>query len=265
MLNLLGLPIEASTHAGDIDDMIVIIHWLMLVLFVGWGAFFVYALFRFRKGANPKANYAGAKGKISKGLEVAVVVAEMILLVFYAIPAWAKRVKQFPPESQAVVVRVIGEQFAWNVHYAGPDGKFGRTDIKLVSAANPIGLDRSDPDAKDDITTINQLNLPVNRPVLVHLSSKDVIHSFGLYEMRVKQDAIPGLDIPVWFIPDRVGDYEITCSQLCGLGHYRMRGFLNIKSEADYSKWYAEEEKSLLPPATEPPAAETPAPAAGAK
>src|SRR5205814_2035160 len=83
-----------------------------------------------------------------------------------------------------------------------------------------------DPDAKDDITTINQLTLPVNRPVLVHLSTKDVIHSFGLYEMRVKQDVIPGLDTPVWFIPNRIGDYEIACSQLCGLGHYRMRGFV---------------------------------------
>ena len=84
---------------------------------------------------------------------------------------------------------------------SGADGKFGRTDVALVAADNPLGLDSNDPDAKDDITTINQLNLPVDRPVLVHLSSKDVIHSFSLYEMRMKQDAIPGLDIPVWFIP----------------------------------------------------------------
>ena len=73
--------------------------------------------------------------------------------------------------------------------------------------------------------------------MLVHLSSKDVIHSFGLYEMRVKQDAIPGMSIPVWFIPNRIGDYEITCSQLCGLGHFRMRGFVTIQSAADYQKW----------------------------
>jgi cytochrome c oxidase subunit 2 len=85
----------------------------------------------------------------------------------------------------------------------------------------------------------------VNRPALVRLSSKDVIHSFGLFEMRVKQDAVPGLDIPVWFVPNRVGDYEIACSQLCGLGHYRMRGFLNIKSEADFRSWLAEEAKNL--------------------
>ena len=248
MLNYLGLPVQASTHAGEIDHMISLVHWLMLVLFVGWGIFFVYALFRFRKGANPRASYAGAKGKISKGIEVAIVVIEMVLLGFYAIPAWARRVSEFPPESQATVVRVVAEQFAWNVHYPGPDGKFGRTDVNLVTADNPLGLDRSDPAAKDDITTINQLNLPIDRPVLVHLSSKDVIHSFGLYEMRVKQDAIPGMSIPVWFIPNRAGEYEITCSQLCGLGHFRMRGFVTIQSAADYEKWMADQEKQLTAP-----------------
>jgi cytochrome c oxidase subunit 2 len=245
MLNYLGLPVQASTHAGEIDHMISLVHWLMLVLFVGWGIFFVYVLFRFRKGAHPRASYAGAKGKISKSIEVAIVVIEMVLLAFYAIPAWARRVSEFPPESQATVVRVVGEQFAWNVHYPGPDGKFGRTDVNLVSADNPLGLDRSDPAAKDDVTTINQLNLPVDRPVLVHLSSKDVIHSFGLNEMRVKQDAIPGMSIPVWFIPNRVGEYEIACSQLCGLGHFRMRGFVTIQSASDYEKWMADQEKEL--------------------
>jgi cytochrome c oxidase subunit 2 len=248
MLNFLNLPVQASTHAGDIDQMIALVHWLMLVLFVGWGAYFVFVLVRFRKKANPVASYAGAKGKISKGTEVAVALIEVLLLVFYAIPAWAKRVKAFPAENEAVVVRVVGEQFSWNIHYPGPDGKFGRTDIKLVTADNPLGLDRKDPNAKDDITTINQLNLPVDRPVLVHLSTKDVIHSFGLFEMRVKQDAIPGMTMPVWFIPNRIGDYEIACSQLCGLGHFRMRGFVTIQSAADFQKWYDGQERELRPP-----------------
>ena len=247
-------PIQASTHAAEVDQMTVLVHWLMLVLFVGWGFFFLFVLFRFRKGANPKASYTGAHGKFAKSTEVAVALIEIALLVFYAIPAWATRVKAFPAESEAVVVRVIAEQFAWNIHYPGPDGKFGRTDIKLVSADNPIGLDRSDSAAKDDITTINQLNLPVDRPVLVHLSSKDVIHSFGLYEMRVKQDAIPGMNIPVWFIPNRVGEYEIACSQLCGLGHFRMRGFVTIQAAGDYQKWFDDQEKELRPAAATPTA-----------
>jgi len=247
MLNYFGMPIQASAHAAEIDHMTVLVHWLMLLLFVGWGAFFVFVLFRFRKGANPVASYAGAKGKISKGLEIGIAVIEVVLLVFYAIPAWATRVSDFPADSEAVVVRVTAEQFAWNAHYPGNDGRFGRRDIKLVGTDNPIGLDRTDADAKDDITTVNQLNLPVDRPVLVHLSSKDVIHSFGLIEMRVKQDAIPGMDIPVWFIPNRIGEYEIACSQLCGLGHYRMRGFVSVKTDADFKTWLAEEAKTLKP------------------
>ncbi len=247
MQSFLGLPIQASTHAAELDQMTVLVHWLMLALFVGWGLFFLFVLFRFRAGANPKADYVGAKGKLSKGLEVGIVVLEAVLLVFYAIPAWAKRVKAFPTENEATVVRVVAEQFAWNIHYPGPDGKFGRTDISLISADNPLGLDRRDPNAKDDITTINQLNLPIDRPVLVHLSSKDVIHSFGLYEMRVKQDAIPGMSIPVWFIPNRVGEYEITCSQLCGLGHFRMRGFVTVQTAADFKKWTDDQEKELQP------------------
>jgi cytochrome c oxidase subunit 2 len=247
MLNYLGLPPQASTHAGDIDQMISLTHWLMLVMFVGWGLYFVYVLFRFRKGGNPKASYEGAHGKFAKGTEIAVVIAEMVLLLIFAIPAWAKRVADLPPENQAVVVRLVAQQFAWNIHYAGPDGKFGRTDPQLVSAENAIGLDRRDPDAKDDVTTINQLNLPVDRPILVQLSSLDVIHSFAIYEMRVKQDVVPGLRIPVWFIPNKVGAYEIACSQLCGLGHYRMRGFVNVQSAADFQKWMDDQEKELQP------------------
>ena len=259
MLNWLGIPVAASAHAGEIDQLLVLVHWLMLVLFVGWGAFFVFVLVRFRKSANPKASYEGAKGKFAKSTEVAVALIEVLLLLFYAIPAWAKRVTNFPSGSDAVIVRVVGEQFAWNVHYPGADGKFGRTDPTLVTADNPLGLDRKDPDAKDDVTTINQLNVPVGRPVLVHLSSKDVIHSFGLYEMRIKQDAIPGLEFPVWFVPtvttadmrtklsNPTFEYEITCSQLCGLGHYRMRGFITVQSDADYQKWMAEQVKALTP------------------
>ena len=245
MLDYLGLPIQASTHAAEVDHMIGLVHWLMLVLFVGWGAFFVFVLFRFRKGANPKADYVGAKGKFAKSTELAVVVAEMVLLFGYAIPGWYTRVNAFPSESEAVVVHVVAGQFEWDIHYPGPDGKFGPRDVNLVGADNPIGLDRRDPSAKDDIVSINQLTLPVNRPILVRLSTRDVIHSFGLPEMLVKLDAVPGFDTPVWFIPSRIGDYEIACSQLCGLGHFRMRGFLNIKSEADYQAFLAEEAKNL--------------------
>jgi cytochrome c oxidase subunit 2 len=185
------MPLQASQHAAEIDHMTVLVHWLMLIMFIGWGAFFLFVLVRFRKGANPTASYAGAKGKFAKGTEIVVAIIEIVLLVGYAIPAWATRVKALPAENEAVIVRVVGEQFAWNVHYPGrTEGSDGPTS-SLVAADNPLGLDKNDADAKDDLTAINQMNVPVDRPVLVHLSSKDVIHSFGLYEMRIKQDAVP--------------------------------------------------------------------------
>src|SRR6266700_6853420 len=117
MLNYLGLPAAASSHAADLDNMTVLVHWLMLVLFVGWGAFFAFVLVRFRKGANPRASYTGAKGKFAKSTEVAVGIIEIVLILFYAVPSWARRVRDFPAENEAVVVRVIGHQFAWEIQY----------------------------------------------------------------------------------------------------------------------------------------------------
>ncbi len=250
MTEWLGLPALASTHGGQIDNVIGWTHIFMLVLFVGWVSFFVYALIRFRRSRNPVANYTSVKSHASSYLEVAVFVVEVILLVGFSIPLWAARVDRIPPESEALVVHVTGEQFAWNIHYAGPDRVFGRTDIKLLDLqSNPLGVDRSDPAAKDDITTLNQLYLPVNKPIIVKLRSKDVIHSFGVPEFRVKQDAIPGLTIPLWFVPNvttaemrtRTGNaefqYEIACAQLCGLGHYRMRGFVTVVTPEEFQKW----------------------------
>jgi cytochrome c oxidase subunit 2 len=245
MLELLGLPPQASAHAAEVDNMIVMLHWLMLALFVGWGIFFVYTLIRFRASANPKADYKGVTSHASSYLDVAVVVVEAVILLAFAIPAWAVRVNVFPPEEGATVVHVIAKQFAWHSVYPGPDGRFGRRDASLITTTNEIGLDRGDPNGADDIYTINNLNLPVDTPVIVYLTSVDVIHSFGITSMRVKQDAIPGMEIPVWWEPTEVGAYEINCSQLCGLGHYRMRGALTIMTQTDYEAFLAEETARL--------------------
>ena len=240
MEKFLGLPPQAAAHAADIDRMTGWVHWFMLALFVGWGLFFIYTLIRFRRFRNPKADYNGVTSHYSTYLEVAVAVVDTVLIVGFAIPLWAQRVNAFPRENEATLIHVVAEQFAWNFHYPGPDGIFGRRDIKLISPSNPLGLDRTDPNAKDDPTP-TQMNLPVNRPVLIHLSTKDVIHSFGINAMRVKQDAIPGYSTPVWFVPTVPGDYEINCSQLCGLGHFRMRGFITVQTQQDYDKWMAEQ------------------------
>jgi cytochrome c oxidase subunit 2 len=261
MTEWLGLPALATTNGGQIDGLIGWMHIFMLVLFVGWGGFFLYALFRFRRSRNPVANYAGVRSHASSYLEIAVAVVEAILLVGFSIPLWAARVDHVPAESEALLVEVTGEQFAWNIHYAGPDGKFGRTDIKLLDLqSNPLGLDRDDPAAKDDVTTLNQLYLPVDKPIIVRLRSKDVIHSFGVPEFRVKQDAVPGLTIPIWFVPNvttadmrtRMGNaefqYEIACAQLCGLGHAKMRGFVTVVTADEFQKWLDEKVKEQSAP-----------------
>ena len=258
MTEWLGLPPLAATHGAQIDNLIGWVHIFMLVLFVGWGAFFIYALIRFRRSRHPVANYTGVKSHASSYLEGGVLVVEMVLLFAFSIPLWAARVDHLPAESEALIVHLTGEQFAWNVRYAGPDGVFGKTDIKLIDIQNnPLGVDRSDPAAKDDVTTLNQLYLPANKPVIVKLRSKDVIHSFNVPEFRVKQDAIPGLTIPIWFIPNvttaemrtRTGNaefqYEIACAQLCGLGHYRMRGFVTVLPPEEFQKWMDDEQTKL--------------------
>jgi len=255
---ILYLPALASAHGGALDRMTLWVHILMLLLFVGWSVYFAVALLKFRASKNPKANPTGVQNHASTYIEVGVIIAEAVLLLGFSIPLWAERVNQFPKEEEATVVRITGQQFAWNVHYAGPDGKFGKQDVSLVDAqSNPIGLDRKDPAGADDIVTLNQLHLPVNKPAIIHLSSMDVIHSFALQEMRIKQDAIPGMSTPVWFVPTITSDemkkikgddkfsYEIGCAQLCGLGHYRMKGYLTIDTPEQFQTWFDAEVKRV--------------------
>ncbi len=258
MEQFLGLPALASEHGARLDHVTSLVHWLMFALFIIWSALFVYILYRFNHRRNPKASYQGVQSHLSSYAEVGVALVEVILLVGFSIPLYSERVDDLPAEDEATVVRVVAEQFAWNVHYPGPDGIFGRTDIGLVNTeTNPLGLDREDAAAKDDVTTINQLYLPVNKPALVYLSSKDVIHSFFLPEMRVKQDAIPGMNFAVWFEPivtteemrqikgDEKFNYEIACAQLCGVTHASMRGFMFIQAQEEFDGWMAEQQESL--------------------
>ena len=141
----------------------------------------------------------------------------------------------------ALVVRVVPEQFAWNIHYSGKDGKFGRTAPEFVSADNLLGLDPDDPDGNDDFNAINNLHIVKDRPVIAHISSKDVIHSIKIPVLRLTQDAIPGQDIRIWFEATRNGTFDIACAQLCGLGHYRMRGQLTVQPEAAFQAWFDEQ------------------------
>ena len=257
MTEWLGLPALASTHGGQIDSMIGWVHVFMLILFVGWGGFFTYCLFRFRRSRHPVANYAGVKSHTSSYLEVGVAVVEAILLFGFAIPLWAARVDRMPSDQRSAARSGHRRAVRLERPLCGPRRGIRPHGHQVDRPQdNPLGLDRSDPAAKDDITTLNQLYLPVNKPIIVKLRSKDMIHSFGVPEFRVKQDAIPGLTIPIWFVPNvttaemrtRTGNpefqYQIACAQLCGLGHYRMRGFVTVQSAEEFQKWMEGEKQS---------------------
>ncbi len=264
----LGQPPNASEHGYQIDHIIEFCHWFMGALFLGWSAYFIYVLFRFRQGRHPTADHEGVRSGISTHLEFAVVLIEVVLLVGFAVPLWAKRVNQFPPDKDAILVHAIGQQFNWNFHLPGPDGQFGKRRIDLVTNSNPLGLDSSDPAGKDDLVVLGELHVPVDRPVLVEVSSKDVIHNFALVNMRIAQDAIPGQMVPMWFKPIKTGTYEIVCGQLCGLGHYGMKGTLVVDTPADYQAWLKERvelsgNQSAPPPLARPQGKSPPGPTPG--
>ena len=196
------MPPDLSTHGGGIDAAIWWLHILMAILFVGWGAFFICTLVKFREGKNPNANPEGTKSHFSAYHEVVIVVIECVLLFALAIPLWANWVEvgqASHPPGEALEIHVIGQQFQWNVHYPGPDGKFGKLDPKQINAQlNPIGVDPADPNGTDDLIQ-TQLLIPVDTPILVQVTSMDVIHGFSLPVMRVKQDAVPGMSVPIGF------------------------------------------------------------------
>jgi cytochrome c oxidase subunit 2 len=232
------LPPAASAHAASFDGVLKAVHLHALLVLAAWLALFVVILVRFRAGAARRQD-APLSGWWPYAAMAAVLAGDVALLAGSALPVW--RARATPPPPGAVEVRITAEQFAWNVHYPGVDGRFGPTDPARIDAADPIGVDRSHPDGVDDIVLINVLQVPRGRPVMVQLTARDVIHSFSLPQMRVKQDVVPGLPVTTWFEPVREGQWEIVCAQLCGLGHYRMRGQFAVLAPEAWEAWIREE------------------------
>ena len=243
MLELLrrsGLPEGFSAQSQSIDSVISWVHILMLILFIGWGSFFIYTLIRFRKRPNVSADPKGVKNHYSTYSEAAVAIFEIILLVGFSFPVWANRVENVPDPSKSQVIKVVAQQFKWNMRYPGEDGVFGRTSPDLIDdqGLNFIGLDRKDTYASDDIiTTQGHMHLPIDRDITVELTTRDVIHSFFIPVMRVKQDAIPGISIPFWFTPTKTGSWEIACAQLCGNSHYIMKGYVHVHTQKGFDSY----------------------------
>lgn len=238
---LLGQPEAASKHAAQIDHMNEVVHWFMFVLFVGWSIFFLYVLFRFNRRRNPKASYLGMTSHFSTHLEVLVILVETVLLLGFAFPLWSQRVDAIPPDSDAQVVKIraVGEQFRWNFHYTGEDGRFGLIRPERISGSNPVGLVSEDPNSFDDFLS-NELILPKDRPVVIQVSSKDVIHNLSLVPMRIQQQAIPGMEVPIWFVPNREGVWDVICGQLCGSGHAKMVATMRCQKAEEFEEWFRE-------------------------
>ena len=241
------LPLAASAQAVDLDRVLASVHLHIAIQALAWGAFLLICLVRFRRGVHPRADHVGLRPVLPLAAIGLVVIGDAVLLATSALPVWIARTTPPDPSPSTFEVRVIAEQFAWNVHYPGPDGRFGPTTAALIGPANPVGIDRSAADGRDDIGLANLLTVPLGREIVVQLSSRDVVHSFTLNEMRVRQDATPGQVVRTWFTPTMTGQWEIACSQLCGLGHYRMRGSFSVVTPEEWSAWQAREVALIVP------------------
>lgn len=254
---MIGLwPEAASAHAAALDAVLVHVHLHMATVFTLWLGILLVALW---KGRPTQATDAPDEsvptvprpvpGRWPWVAMALVVAGDVVLLTTEALPAWHARMQPpSPQDTTPLEIHVEAEQYVWHVHYAGPDGRFGRSDPARIDAGNAMGLDDTDPAAQDDVMTDNVLVLPLGRTVVVQLKSRDVIHSFTLPEMRVKQDVTPGLTSRAWFTPVRTGAWDIACSQLCGAGHYRMRGQYRVLSPEAWQAWLSEEIALLAAP-----------------
>lgn len=264
MLNkLLGIVPSASEHAPIVDHMLEFCHWFMLVLFVGWITYFFITIWKFHKSRSPKADYHGVRSHASTHIEFSVVLIEAVILLGFALPLWGRRVNDIPDTGDRLEVRCVAEQFRWLFHYPGPDGKFGKQSTAFINNGNPLGIDPNDPNSKDDYVTTNDLHLVNHKPTVVRVSSRDVIHGLALHEMRIQQDAMPGMEIPQWFRPVKTGTWQIICAQLCGARHYAMMASYTVQEQADFDV-FQKEMLDLKAANTAPAAPATGAPASPA-
>lgn len=211
------LPENVSTYGKDIDFLFYLIYYITSATFILVAAAMVIFLIKYRHRQGRKATYLHGNTTLEVVWTVATALI-MVILAFMSQPHWNKIKIQLP--SSDYRIQVDGKQFNWIVTYPGPDKQFG---------------------TQDDLESENSLNVPVGQVVQVVLKSKDVIHSFFLPNFRLKQDAVPGHEIKVWFEATKTGTYEIACAELCGFGHYNMRGILTVHSPEGYQAWVREQ------------------------
>ncbi|HMO62538.1 MAG TPA: cytochrome c oxidase subunit II [Ferruginibacter sp.] len=238
----------ASEHGEKIDLMLYItIAVTGLVFFITQILLFWFA-FKYQEKDGRKAYYFPHNNKLEL-IWTTVPAIFLTVLVVFGLKYWFKMTGEAPKDS--IIVEVTGHQFGWEFRYPGPDKILGKKDYKLTKGANSLGVDFSDPTSHDDIHVGATMHLPVGKPVKMVINAQDVIHDVGLPHFRLKMDAVPGIPTTLWFTPKytteemkvRTGNpnftYEISCDQMCGKGHFSMRGVIIVESEEDYKLWLA--------------------------
>jgi cytochrome c oxidase subunit 2 len=263
-------PENVSTFGEQLDSLFAVIYWFsVIIFFLTYGLLFAFLImYRYREDRRAYYYHGNNLMEFTWTLLPTIFFAGIGI---WSDEAWTKSKSAHRVPKPDVEIDVLGYQagFGWMFRYPGPDGKFGRKVRNQITTNNPFGIDSTDTFGKDDFVIISpggsrpvQAHLPINKNILVNLSSNDVLHSFFLPNFRVKQDALPGQWIKVWFNGTKAGNYEIACAELCGSGHYNMRGLLVMDSQEDYNKWLDEQYKISKPAAAAPaPLAEASAPA----
>lgn len=250
--SLYWAPPNVTVGGEKIDVILNFIFWLTLIVFILTQAVFIYYLIRYRQRPGQKAFYSHGNNKLEI-VWTTIPVLIFLGLAIYSNRVWSKLHENPPPD--AVMVNVASFQFGWEMRYPGADGVLGKTDTTQISPDNKFGLLADDTAGKDDFVS-SELVIPAGKAVHILLNSRDVIHSFYVPSFRLYQDAVPGRTISwVWFEVKQPGNFELACSQLCGIGHFNMKAPIRVLSQEEYDKWYAEKVKAKaaasLDPATD--------------
>jgi cytochrome c oxidase subunit II len=217
-----------------IDDTIIITFWITGGVFTAILLFMAYCVFRFRHQPRRRAAYEPENKKLEWWLTIVTAVGVGAMLT-PGLFVWAQFVTVPEGASEA---EAIGQQWQWSFRLPGEDGRLGKSDTQYISSDNPLGLNPNDRDARDDVVIEGEdLHLPLSKPVKLLLRSIDVVHSFYVPEFRTKMDLLPGMVTYVWFIPTRTGTFDILCAELCGTGHFGMRGKVVVQEESEYQAW----------------------------
>lgn len=230
---------EIASNWGFIDTTTIITFWITGVVFIAVVLFTAYCVYRFRYREDRRAAYEPENNKLEWWLTILTTVAVAALLA-PGLVAWDEFIT-VPDE--AVELEALGEQWQWSFRLPGKDGVLGTTAIKNISDTNPFGLNPDDPNGQDDILIEDsEIHIPIDQPVKVLLRSKDVLHNFYVPQFRAKMDMVPGMVTYFWFTPIRTGTFDLLCFELCGVGHYNMRGTVVVESESAYQAWLGEQQ-----------------------